>query len=46
MAVWWSRLTLGTFGVLYLAGVIVLAGLVTERVRADRERMASVRALE
>ena len=46
MAVSWLRLTLAAFAVLYLAGVIVLAGLVTERVRADRARMATVRAVE
>ena len=46
MAVSWLRVTLKTFGLLYLAGAVVLAGLVTERVRADRERMANVRARE
>jgi hypothetical protein len=45
MAVSW-RVTIGAFGVLYLAGAMFLAGLVTERVRVDRERMANVRARE
>jgi hypothetical protein len=40
------RVMIGAFGVLYLAGAIVLAGLVTERVGADRERMTDVRARE
>ena len=46
MAVAWLRVTIGAFCVLYLAGAIVLAGLVTERVRADRDRMTDVRARE
>jgi len=46
MAVSWWRVTIGAFGVLYLAGAMFLAGLVTERVRVDRERMANVRARE
>lgn len=46
MAVAWLRVTIGAFAVLYLAGAIVLAGLVTERVHADRERMTDVRARE
>lgn len=46
MAVSWLRVMIRAFGVLYLAGAIVLAGLVTERVRADRERMTNARARE
>jgi hypothetical protein len=35
---------LGAVGALYLVGASFLAGIVTERVRSDRERVAIVRA--
>jgi hypothetical protein len=46
MAVSWRRLTLVGLGAIYLASAAFLAGVVTERVRFDRERMATVRSRE
>jgi hypothetical protein len=40
------RVMVGALGAIYLAGAAFLAGLVTERLRVDRERMAVVRARE
>ena len=44
MAVPWRRVTLVGLGATYLAGTAFLAGVVTERVRFDGERMEIVRA--
>ncbi|HEY7518939.1 MAG TPA: hypothetical protein VIE36_11665 [Methylomirabilota bacterium] len=46
MVVSWRRLTVVVLGVVYFGGAAFLAGIVTERVRVDRERMAVVRAQE
>jgi hypothetical protein len=46
MVVSWRRLTVAVLGVVYVGGAAFLAGIVTERVRVDRERMAVVRAQE
>jgi hypothetical protein len=46
MVVSWRRLTVVVLGVVYIGGAAFLAGIVTERVRVDRERMAVVRAQE
>jgi hypothetical protein len=40
----WRRVIVGGVGVIYLTGAAFFLGLVTERVRVDRERMAAVRA--
>jgi hypothetical protein len=40
------RLAFGVVGALYLSGAGLLAGLTVERIRADRERVAIVRAHE
>ena len=42
----WRRVMIGALGASYLAGTAFLAGLVTERIRVDRERMGIVRAQE
>ena len=46
MAVSWRRVTVGGLAAMYLAGTAFLAGIVTERVRFDRERLAILRARE
>jgi hypothetical protein len=46
MVVSWRRLTVVVLGVVYFGGALFLAGIVTERVRVDRQRMAVVRAQE
>ena len=46
MVVSWRRAALVSLGAVYLAGTGFLAGVVTERVRFDRARMAIVRARE
>jgi hypothetical protein len=46
MAVSWRRVMLGVLAAIYFAGAAYLAGLVTERIQIDRERMAMVRAQE
>jgi hypothetical protein len=46
MAVSWRRVMVGALGAICFAGAAFLAGLVTERVRVDRERIAVVRAQE
>jgi hypothetical protein len=46
MAVSWRRVALVGLGAIYLTGTGFVAGVVTERVRFDRERMAMVRARE
>jgi hypothetical protein len=42
----WRRVVLGAVGAGYLTGAAFLAALATERIRADRERLAVVRAQE
>lgn len=42
----WRRLTVGGLGAIYLTGAAFLLGVVSERIRVDRERMAVVRAQE
>lgn len=44
MTIPWRRVAVGAIGGVYLTGTAFLAGIVTERVRLDRERMAVVRA--
>ena len=44
MTLSWRRVMVGAFCAIYVAAFF--AGLVTERVRADRERAATVRARE
>ena len=46
MTLSWRRVIIGGLGALYLAATAFLAGLVTERVRFDRERAGAVRAQE
>lgn len=46
MMVSWRRVAIGALAGLYLTGTAVLAGIATERVRVDRERLAAVRAVE
>ena len=46
MIVSWRRAAVAAMGVVYVGGAAFLAGLVTERVRVDRERMTVVRAHE
>ena len=46
MTLSWRRVMVGALGAIYVGGAAWLAGLVTERVRVDRERMAVVRAQE
>jgi hypothetical protein len=40
----WKRVTLGAVGAVYIMGASFLAGVAAERVRADRERVAVMRA--
>ena len=46
MAVSWRRVMVGALGTIYFAGAAFLAGLVTERVRVDRERTQEQRVRE
>jgi hypothetical protein len=46
MAVSWRHITVGGLAALYLGGTAFLAGVVSERVRFDRERLAMIRARE
>ena len=43
MALTWQRATVGAVGATYFIGAIFLAGVATERIRADRERVAVIR---
>jgi len=46
MAAAWRRVTVGGLAAVYLAGTAFLAGVVAERVRFDRARLAIIRARE
>ena len=46
MTVSWRRVVIGALAGSYLSGTAILAGVATERVRFDRERLAVVRAQE